>query len=54
VPPPDEDPGARDLHRILRYDSAVDDAGELFEVAPEMYLLPFWTPDRLFAHVEDD
>jgi hypothetical protein len=41
-----DDPGTRDLHRILRYDDAVDPAWEngVLEVGPELYAMPFWTP----------
>jgi hypothetical protein len=42
-----DDPGARDLLRILRYDDAADPAWEdgPVEVGSDVLALPFWTPD---------
>lgn len=35
---------ADDLHRILRYDEAIDDREEIRELGAEIYAVPFWTP----------
>ncbi len=34
-----------DLGRVLGYRDAIDDRQGLSEVAPELYLVPFWRPD---------
>ncbi|HKY78222.1 MAG TPA: 2OG-Fe(II) oxygenase, partial [Acidimicrobiia bacterium] len=42
-----EDPGSRDLAALLRYDGAADGAadGKATEVAPDILVMPFWTPE---------
>lgn len=41
------DPGSRDLGALLRYDGAADPVtdGKAVEAAPDILVMPFWTPD---------
>ena len=46
------DPGSRDLAALLRYDGAVDpDPGKAVETAPDIVVMPFWTPEFCAALV---
>jgi hypothetical protein len=40
-----DDPGSRDLARVLRYDNATDGSDEVSIATSEVLISPFWTPE---------
>jgi len=40
-----DDPGGRDLARVLRYDDATDASDQVSLGTPEILMSPFWTPE---------
>ncbi len=45
VPPVQPSPPYDDLQQILGYHGAIDEREGLTELGPEVYTVPFWTPD---------
>lgn len=42
-------PGLDDLRRVLAYDGAADPTESVTEIGPELYVVPFWTPEMCGA-----